>query len=64
MDFAPDTCEASQRCYLTACEGLGVRHMRCVFEGLVHEKLSCKGHVMLPNDVKAACVAILVGQVF
>ncbi|KAH3839396.1 hypothetical protein DPMN_112826 [Dreissena polymorpha] len=55
--------DLSQRYYLHSCKDLHVHPTRSVFEGLVHEKLSCKGNVLMSDDVKAATIALVVGTV-
>ncbi|XP_052792074.1 leucine-rich repeat-containing protein 74A-like [Mya arenaria] len=59
LDLPADNTELSQRYYLMSCRQLGVMPVRSILRGLLHEKLSCKGFVLLPDDAKAATIAIL-----
>ena len=60
IDYPVDDIELSQRYYVAACKELKVATIRNVYEGLVKEKMTCKGMVMLKNDVKACSIALVV----
>lgn len=60
FDYPADDTELSQRYYMMACTEMKIRPVRSIYEGLVREKLKCKGSVLLPEDVKAATIALLV----
>jgi hypothetical protein len=60
IDCPVDDTELSQKYYLMACKEMKIASIRNVFEGLVKEKMTCKGIVMLKDDVKACNIALVV----
>ncbi|XP_045206313.2 leucine-rich repeat-containing protein 74B-like [Mercenaria mercenaria] len=59
LEYPVDDVELSQRYYLMACKEMKIHSIRNIFEGLVNEKMQCKGQVLLKDDVKACTIALL-----
>ncbi|KAL4230910.1 hypothetical protein ACF0H5_011285 [Mactra antiquata] len=55
----PEDVDLTQRYYVMACKDLKIRRIKIIYDGLVLEKLRCKGMVLSKKDMKACTIALL-----